>query len=92
MQAARFHDGSFVVHRIRFDGIASRFSIWARADGALQDAERIDSRGRAYFVARDSALWSRLACKAEYLAPRVAQQVSPSLRCHAPAEYGGSPI
>jgi hypothetical protein len=92
MQVSRFTNGGFVVHKLRLAGMASRFSIWVSAQGILQDAERIDRQGRAYPVKRDSMCWARLDGRAQILATQIEHNgPTPIPRCHAPAEYGGSP-
>ena len=65
MQLAKFEDGSIVAHKVRLDGMASRFSVWADRFGNIRDAERIDSRGRSYPVPRGSTAWGRLESRIE---------------------------
>lgn len=92
MQVARFTSGGFVVHKLRLAGLASWFSIWVSEHGILQDAERFDRRGIAYRVPRESMCWGQLQVTADRLAGPIARNgPTPIPRCHAPAEYGGSP-
>lgn len=37
-----------IVHKLELIGYESHFSAWFALDGTLQDAERIDRRGRNY--------------------------------------------
>jgi hypothetical protein len=40
MQLSRFHDGGFVIHKVRLG--AGRYSAWFDREGRLLDAERTD--------------------------------------------------
>lgn len=59
MQLSYFDHGrkGYVAHKYRIDGIRSKFSVWFNQDGFAIDAQRIDSRGRAYPVKTDSPIW-----------------------------------
>jgi hypothetical protein len=89
MQVSRFTDGGFVVHKLHLDGMASKFSIWISPQGILLDAERIDSRGRAYPVKRNSMAWARLDGRSQILASAIARNGPTPVGRHA--DYGGSP-
>lgn len=89
MQVARFTDGGFVVHKLYLDGMASKFSAWVGKYGNLQDAERIDARGRAYPVSRDSMAWARLDGRCQVIASQLARNgPTPVARSSATADYG----
>ena len=59
MQKHAFANGGFVIHKIRIEPFAGRFSAWFDATGALLDAEQIDALNRSRRVT--SRQWSRLA-------------------------------
>jgi hypothetical protein len=89
MQVSRFTDGSWVAHRLMFDGIKSRISVWASPQGILRAAERIDGHGRAYPVKRDSMLWGRIQVRCDWLHVSVQRNgPTPVARCGATAAHG----
>ena len=47
MQKHAFANGGFVIHKIRIEPFAGRFSAWFDATGALLDAEQIDALNRS---------------------------------------------
>ena len=59
MQKHAFANGGFVIHKIRIEPFAGRFSAWFDASGALLDAEQIDALNRSRRVT--SRQRSRLA-------------------------------
>lgn len=89
LQVSRFTDGGFVVHRLRLDGVASRFSVWCSLGGRIQDAARIDSRGVAYRVNPDSPLWRALESRVKPMADNLLFNGPARVARHA--DYGGSP-
>ena len=92
MQVTRFTNGGFVVHKLYLAGMASRFSIWVSPQGILQDAERIDARGRAYPVARNSMAWARLDGRCQIIACQVARNgPTPQSACMPHGEIASSP-
>lgn len=57
MQISFFSSGGFVAHKYRVPGLRSKFSVWFNRDGQAIEAERIDSRNRAFPVNRTSPAW-----------------------------------
>ena len=89
MQVARFTNGGFVVHKLYLDGMASKFSAWVGKYGNLQDAERIDARGRAYPVTRNSKAWARLDGRCQIIAAQLERNgPTPVARSSAAADHG----
>ena len=55
MQKHTFEGGGFVIHKIRLESYAGRFSAWFDAKGDLVDAEQIDVLDRSRRVTTKQA-------------------------------------
>lgn len=92
MRVTCFAGGGFVVHKLYLDGMVSRFSAWVDRFGNLQDAERLDARGRTYPVARNSMAWARLDGRCQIIARQVARNgPTPQAACLPHGELASSP-